>query len=75
MILTNKIQIGYHMVPVITHPFVQNYMEHCLEIILEMKELTDIILCVLLMNMINNIHRRMLPAEPEAIINKYMGVV
>ena len=55
--------------------FVQNYMEHCLEIILEMKELTDIILCVLLMNMINNIHRRMLPAEPEAIINKYMGVV
>ena len=42
------------MVPGITHIFVQNYVEQCLKNVLEMKELTDIILYFLLMHMRNN---------------------
>ena len=42
------------MVPGITHSFVQNYMEQCLKNILEMQELTNIILYILLMHMRNN---------------------
>ena len=37
------------MVPGITHIFVKSYMEQCLKNILDMQELTDIILYVLLM--------------------------
>ena len=42
------------MFPGITHIFVQNYTEQCLINILEMQELTDKIICVLLMHMRNN---------------------
>ena len=44
------------MVPDIKHIFVKNYMEQCFKYILEIQELTDIILCVILMHMINNSH-------------------
>ena len=48
------------MVPGITHLFVQNYTEQCLKSTLEIQELKDIILCVLLMNMINNSHNMLI---------------
>ena len=54
MIWTNIIQIGWQVVPGIKHLFVENYTEMCLNNSLEMKELTDIISCVLLMHTKNN---------------------
>ena len=42
------------MVPGITHLFVKNDMETCLDNLLEMQELTDIISCVLSMQIKNN---------------------
>ena len=58
MILRNKIKIGLQEFHGITHLFVRNYIENCLRDLLEMKDLTDIILRVLLMHMkksINNL--------------------
>ena len=48
------------MVPGITNIFVKNYMEQCLDNILEMGELTDIISCVLLMHMENRSHHMLM---------------
>ena len=48
------------MEPGTTYIFVQNYTEHCLKSTLEIQELKDIILCVLLMNMINNSHNMLI---------------
>ena len=55
MICKNIIQIGLKVVPGITHLFVRNHMEICLKDLLEMQELTDIISCVILMHMKNNL--------------------
>ena len=48
------------MEPGTTYIFVQNYTEQCLKSTLEIQELKDIILCVLLMNMINNSHNMLI---------------
>ena len=57
------------MVPSITHIFVQNYTEQCLKNILEMQELTDIILCVILMRMIKNSHHQLMTVSEVVVIN------
>ena len=60
MIWTNKIQIGKQVVPGIIYLFVKNHVEKNLKNLLEIKELTDIILCVPLMHMKNIIHQNMI---------------
>ena len=58
------------MIPGLTHIFVQNYMEQRLKYILEIQELTDIILCALLMHMRNSSHRMLMTVE-TVVVNKY----
>ena len=55
------------MVPGITHIFLQNYMEQCLKHILEIQELTDILLCVLLMHIRKNSHHMLITASTVVI--------
>ena len=69
MIWENIIHIGLQVVPGITHLFVKNDMEKCLKISLEMKELKDLIACVLLMHMKKKIHHNMVMAEAVVVIH------
>ena len=61
-----SIPIGSIKVVGITQPSVQNFMENCLNILLDMQEQTDIISCVLLLHMITkNLHIRINKAVLE----------
>ena len=55
------------MIPCITHIFVHNYIKQFLKNILEMQDLTDIILCVILMHMINKTHNMFMTVAAVAV--------
>ena len=48
------------MVPGITHILKKNYTEHCLKNTLQTQELTDIILCVILIHIRSNSHHMLM---------------
>ena len=54
-------------------PICKNYMEQCLKNILEMQELTDIILFVIFMHMIKNRHH-MLMTLAAVMVTKYRQI-
>ena len=71
MIRTNIIHNGQQVVPGITHIFARNYTEKCLRDLLEIQELTDIILFVLLMHTKKSTYYIVMTAAAVGVLHYY----